>query len=86
MGDLNGDGRPDVAALDSGNRGMQVFSYDSKKGFGEELSWKIYEKKMHQERRRTRAGAHGVLVADLDGDGLDDVAVLVHDRLIVYPQ
>jgi hypothetical protein len=86
VGDLNGDGRPDVAALDSGNRGMQIFSYDSKKGLSEELSWEIYEKKMHQERGRTRPGAHGVLVADLDGDGRDDIAILVHDRLVVYPQ
>ena len=26
------------------------------------------------------------MVQDFDGDGLQDVAILVHDRLIIYPQ
>jgi hypothetical protein len=26
------------------------------------------------------------MIEDFDGDGLQDVAILVHDRLIIYPQ
>ncbi|MHC4340280.1 MAG: FG-GAP repeat domain-containing protein [Planctomycetota bacterium] len=86
VGDLNGDGQPDLAVLDTGNRGLQVLSYHAEKGFAERLSWSAYEKKMHEERRRARPDPREVQIVDVDGDGRSDIAILVHDRLIVYPQ
>ncbi len=85
VGDLNGDGTRDLAVLDGGNRGIQIFSYTAAKGFLEELFWRAYEKKMHDDNRRD-GGADEILVDDLDGDGKFDIAILIHDRLIVYPQ
>ncbi len=85
VGDLNGDGAPDLAVLDGGNRGIQIFSYAGAKGFAEELFWRAYEKKMHDDNRRD-GGADEILIDDLDGDGKNDIAILIHDRLIVYPQ
>jgi hypothetical protein len=85
VGDLNGDGKPDVAVIDRGNRGMEVVSYDAKDGFKQALRWTVYEKKLHDERS-SEGGPHSPVVADFDGDGKQDVALLVHDRLIVYLQ
>jgi hypothetical protein len=85
VGDLNGDGGPDVAIVDRGNLGMEIVSYDAKQGFRQVLRWTVYEKKLHDERR-AEGGPHDIVVADFDGDGRKDVALLVHDRLIVYPQ
>jgi hypothetical protein len=85
VGDLNGDGNPDVAIVDRGNLGLEVVSYDSKAGFKQVLRWTAYEKKLHDERR-AEGGPHDIVVADFDGDGRKDIALLVHDRLIVYPQ
>lgn len=85
VGDLNGDGRPDIAIVDRGNRGIEVVSYDATEGFRQTLRWTVYEKKLHDERR-AEGGPHDIVVADFDGDGRNDVALLVHDRLIVYPQ
>ncbi|MHC4956045.1 MAG: FG-GAP repeat domain-containing protein [Planctomycetota bacterium] len=85
VGDLNGDGGTDLAIIDNGTRSMAVLSYDAAKGIKERISWRVYEKKMHEDKKQ-RGGAREVVVADFTGDGKDDIAILVHDRLIVYPQ
>jgi len=84
-GDLNGDGKPDIAIVDRGNRGMEIVSYDPEEGFRQALRWTVYEKKLHEEGR-SEGGPHDPVVADFDGDGKMDIALLVHDRLIVYLQ
>jgi hypothetical protein len=84
VGDLNGDGKPDVAIVDRGNRGIEIVSYDPKDGFKQALRWSAYEKKLYEERRDM--GPHDIVVADFDGDGKQDIALLIHDRLIIYPQ
>jgi hypothetical protein len=85
VGDLNGDTKPDVAIVDRGGRSIEVVSYDGTDGFKQSLRWVVYEKKLHDERR-AEGGAHDIAVADFDGDGRNDIALLIHDRLIVYPQ
>ena len=85
IGDLNGDGGPDIATLDAANRAITVFSYAPASGFKQRISWRLYEKKMHENTRRD-GGAREIIVKDLNGDGLEDIAVLIHDRLLVYLQ
>ncbi len=85
VGDLNGDGGPDIAIVDRGNRGIEVVSYGDASGFKQMLRWTVYEKKLHDERR-PEGGPHDIVVADFDGDGRNDIALLIHDRLLVYPQ
>ena len=80
------DGKADPATqavLDRG-RSVQIFSYDPRKGFAEQIRFDVYEKKMHERRGGT--GARSPVIRDFDGDGKADLAILVHDRLIVYPQ
>ena len=85
-GDLNGDGGTDLAMIDNGTRSLVVLSYDAEAGgMRERISWRVYEKKMHEAEER-RGGAREVVVADFNGDGKRDIAILVHDRLLVYTQ
>ena len=65
---------------------LQILSYDPERGFREELRWHVYEKKLHERRSSRGADITGMLIEDLDGDGKLDLALLIHDRLIVYPQ
>ena len=85
MGDLNGDKQPDLAVIDNGTRSLVVLSVDAKHGMRERLAWRVYEKKMHEAEERS-GGAREVVVADFNGDGAADIAILVHDRLLVYTQ
>ena len=84
-GDLNDDGQPDVALFDSRKHQVEIitrrdnelvhalnFLIFETKGFGRESS----------EGMQPREG----LIADVTGDGRDDLILLVHDRVIVYPQ
>ncbi|MHC4939052.1 MAG: FG-GAP repeat domain-containing protein [Planctomycetota bacterium] len=84
-GDLNGNGGVDLAVIDRGKRSLVIVSYDASRGFVERLVWPVYEKKMH-ENEKQGGGAREIAVADFDGDGKDDIAVLIHDRVIVYRQ
>jgi len=86
-GDLNADGRADLAITDSGNNEIEIVRYDGKEGMREVCRWRVFEEKRHDGREvGNRGEPREITVADLDGDGRNDLAMLVHDRLIVYLQ
>ncbi len=85
VGDLDGDGRPELVLVDSGNNNLEIVTYDSKSGFKHEIKWRVFEEKRHDGRALgSRGEPREILLTDLNGDGRSDIAVLVHDRLIVY--
>ncbi|MDE0959948.1 MAG: VCBS repeat-containing protein [Planctomycetota bacterium] len=83
-GDLDGDRIDDLVVVD-GVRGELEILAGGTDLFRSVLSFPVFEKKLF------RGGGRGieprrVMIRDFDGDGLQDVAILVHDRLIIYPQ
>jgi hypothetical protein len=49
------------------------------------IKFRVFEEKLFHSRKGG-SEPHGVRVADANGDGKDDVVVLVHDKIIIYPQ
>ena len=48
--------------------------------------WQVFEQKSFRGRAGDTSEPREALVADLTGDGKNDLAVIVHDRILVYPQ
>jgi hypothetical protein len=53
--------------------------------FARATRFQVFEGKRFSERPDQYGEPREVLVGDVTGDGIDDVALIVHDRLIIYP-
>jgi hypothetical protein len=85
VGDVNGDGGPDLVALETSKHLVHIAAADAD-GIHHALRFPVYEARLFESSRRASREPREVVVADVTGDGWQDVALLVHDRLIVYPQ
>lgn len=87
-GDLDADGSDDVVAIDArDSRVLEVLRVDSEDGFRSLLHFAVFEVDPYYEGQRGNpAEPRQALVVDVTGDGRDDIVLLVHDRVLVYPQ
>ena len=86
-GDFDADGRTDLVAADVGSNTIEVLSRDAEGEWGSRLHFKVFESDPHYEGNRGGAQEpREALVADVTGDGKADLVLLVHDRVLVYPQ
>ncbi|MGQ0551616.1 MAG: FG-GAP repeat domain-containing protein [Planctomycetota bacterium] len=84
LGDINGDGAADAVMTDTRSHRIAVAAIESD-AICHALRFPIFEGRLFEEGRGGREPRE-VLVADVTGDGRQDIALLVHDRIIVYPQ
>jgi hypothetical protein len=86
FGDLNGDGTPEMVALDTRQtRTLEVLSWDGE-SWQSRLHFAVFDADPHYQGRQGAANEpREMLLADLTSDGRLDVALLVHDRVLVYP-
>jgi len=85
-GDLNGDGRRDLVFLDTARNYLDVVILDDARRLVPAIRWPVFEERTFRGRRGNEMEPREALVADLTGDGRNDLVVVVHDRVLLYPQ
>jgi hypothetical protein len=84
-GDLNGDGRTDIALIDSSEHFVEIVAVGRPMELERALSFKIFDHKSFRERD-SALEPRDVGLGDVDGDGRTDIVLIVHDRLLIYRQ
>jgi hypothetical protein len=85
-GDLDNDGRKDLVFLESARNYLDLVIFDEHHKLVPANRWQVFEEKTFRARRSDLPEPREAVVADVTGDGKNDLIVLVHDRILVYPQ
>ncbi len=87
-GDLNGDGKEEITAFDTASKLMEVLAPAPAAG----QPWKslmhfvLFEQNIHFRGRKGIENVREAFIRDFTGDGKDDLLILLHDRVLLYPQ
>ncbi|MET0262302.1 MAG: VCBS repeat-containing protein, partial [Rariglobus sp.] len=87
-GDLTGDGKVELVTLDPDSSVVEVLARDeAEKAWVSRVHFKVFETDNHYQGRRGDAlEPREAIVADVTGDDKKDLLLLVHDRVLIYPQ
>src|SRR5262249_28251279 len=85
-GDLDNDGRKDLVFLETARNYLDLVIFDANHKLVPANRWQVFEERTFRSRRSDLPEPREAVVADLTGDGKNDLVVLVHDRILLYPQ
>jgi hypothetical protein len=85
-GDLDNDGRKDLVFMETAKNYLDLVIFDADHKLVPGDRWQVFEQRTFRGRGGEFPEPREAVVADLTGDGKNDLAVVVHDRILVYPQ
>ena len=85
-GDLNNDGRKELVFLEAAKNYLDIVSFNSHHKLVPVTRWQVFEQHTFRGNPDTLPEPREALVTDVTGNGKNDLIVVVHDRLLVYPQ
>jgi len=85
VGDVNHDGVRDIVAVDMGKASLEVLTTLPDGSLASALRFQVFQGRRFTDQPDTRGEPREVLAGDVTGDGIDDIVLVVHDRVIVYP-
>jgi hypothetical protein len=87
-GDLNSDGKEEIVAFDSTSNLMEVLEPGAAAGepWKSLMHFVLFEENMHFRGRKGATGVREAFIKDFTGDGKADLLLLLHDRVLLYPQ
>jgi hypothetical protein len=86
-GDLDNDGRKDLVFLETARNYLDLVIFDAHHKLVPANRWQVFEERsFHGHRSDMLPEPREAVVADFTGHGKNDLVVLVHDRILLYPQ
>ncbi len=85
-GDLNSDGFLDVVVLDARSQMCQIFTFSASRRLYLATEFKVFESRLFGRGDDREFQPSAAFVADLTGNGANDLILQVHDRYVIYPQ
>ena len=90
-GDINGDGTSDLTAIDTRSHFIELLNFQPATktlpaSLKHALYFKVFEEKSFSSSEQSGTEPRESLIADVTGDGLADLVLLIHDRILLYPQ
>lgn len=91
-GDLNGDAEPDLAAIDTRSHYVEILKFSAatterEASLRPALAFPVFEEKsFSREEEGGDFEPRESMIVDVTNDGRADLVLLVHDRILIYPQ
>lgn len=86
VGDVNGDGHLDLVTLDAGRQAAAILSLSTRGRLLPMTEFTVFESKIFSGGEPREFEPREALVADVTGDGADDLVLIAHDRILLFPQ
>lgn len=85
-GDINSDGFTDLVVLDAGQKMCTILTFSSRRDLLFATEFEVFQSRLFEAEQQRDLQPAQSIIADLTGDGADDLILLVHDRVVIYPQ
>lgn len=85
-GDLNGDGRKDLVFLETAKNYLDLVIFNRDGKLVPANRWPVFEERTFRGRRSDMLEPREAVIEDFTGDGKNDLGIIVHDRVLLYPQ
>jgi hypothetical protein len=85
-GDLNSDGYLDLVVLDAREQMCQILTFSAARKVMPATEFKVFESRLFTRGEAREMEPSQAIIADATGDKKDDLILVVHDRVIIYPQ
>ena len=88
VGDVNSDAKRDLVLLEVAHHFVDVVAIDRPDRLVHAMQFRVFEQKTYRSRRSEEGSPEPreMAIGDLTGDGKNDLVIIVHDRVILYPQ
>ena len=85
-GDLTGSGRKQLIFMETAKNYLDLVSFDKNRKLVPGDRWQVFEQHTFRGAQNALPEPRECVVGDVTGDKKNDLIVLVHDRILVYPQ